>query len=82
MADSLALRMRYHLRHVESLVTRQLLVEAIELLEGPDFVPKVPHPGVGEVVAGGELTPADVHRWLAERDIALVPWQVKRLNEL
>ena len=89
MSEDLAVRIRHRLRFVESRHDRQLFVETLELLEGADFVPKVPHPDgsgdpvYGTGVTGSEVwTPEAVITWLADREVKLVPWQVQKLNRL
>ena len=86
MTDSLAVRIRHRLRFVEAHHDRQLFVQVLEVLEGADFVPKLPHPdGTGDpatATSSSVWTPEAVITWLADRDIKLVPWQVTKMNRL
>lgn len=91
--EGLAVRIRHRLRWVESHHDRKLFVEVLTVLEGPDFVPKVPHPdgtgdpanpanGLAEGARTIEATPEAVIGWLAEHGVKMIPWQIIRLNRL
>ena len=86
MAEPLAVRIRHRLRWVESIHDRKLFVECLEVMEGPDFVPKVQHPdGSGDpalTTGSFSLTADAVIDWMDEHGIRLVPWQIAKLNRL
>jgi hypothetical protein len=86
MSEGLATRIRHRLRFVEAHHDRKLFVETLEVLEGSEFVPKVPHPsGEGDpatATSSNVWTPEAVITWLADRDIKLVPWQITKMSRL
>lgn len=88
MTEPLAVRIRHRLRFVESYADRQLFVQCLEVLESPDFVPKVPHPdGSGDpaMTTGsslGDWSADSVIEWFARHDIKLMPWQVTVMSRL